>query len=114
VKSYKEKMTILLFHLSGFRNFKSCYQGIVCVHWKHLFPEKVSYNRMVELCSENMIPLDIYLKAKALGECTGISFVDSTPLRVGNNPRIHSHRVFEGLAARGQCSIGWFFGFKLH
>jgi hypothetical protein len=24
------------------------------------------------------------------------------------------HRVFKGIAARGKCSMGWFFGFKLH
>src|SRR4051812_18347869 len=29
-------------------------------------------------------------------------------------PRIHRHKVFAGLAGRGQTSIGWFFGFKLH
>ena len=24
------------------------------------------------------------------------------------------HKTFEGLAGRGKCSMGWFFGFKLH
>ena len=24
------------------------------------------------------------------------------------------HKVFKGIAARGKCSMGWFFGFKLH
>ena len=24
------------------------------------------------------------------------------------------HRVFKGIAERGKCSMGWFFGFKLH
>lgn len=24
------------------------------------------------------------------------------------------HKTFEGLAERGKCSMGWFFGFKLH
>jgi hypothetical protein len=72
------------------------------------------YNRMVELCSESMLPLAAYLKNFALGNCSGISFIDSTPLRVCHNRRIHNHKVFEGLAKRGQCSIGWFYGFKLH
>lgn len=49
-----------------------------------------------------------------MGGCTGISFVDSTALRVCRNQRIHLHRVFKGLAQRGQCSMGWFYGFKLH
>lgn len=47
-------------------------------------------------------------------ECAGISFVDSTPLRVCHNQRIHMHKTFEGLEGRGKCSMGWFFGFKLH
>ena len=24
------------------------------------------------------------------------------------------HKTFEGLAERGKCPMGWFFGFKLH
>lgn len=49
-----------------------------------------------------------------MGKCTGISFVDSTPLRVCRNQRIHIHKTFKGIAQRGKCSMGWFFGFKLH
>jgi len=48
------------------------------------------------------------------GGCTGISFIDSTVLRVCHNRRIPRHRVFAGIAARGQSSMGWFYGFKLH
>jgi hypothetical protein len=48
------------------------------------------------------------------GSCSGISFIDSTPLKVCHNMRISSHRVMTGLAARGKTSVGWFFGFKLH
>jgi hypothetical protein len=33
---------------------------------------------------------------------------------VCTNRRIKRHKVFAGLAARGQCSLGWFYGFKLH
>jgi len=47
-------------------------------------------------------------------KCTGISFVDSTLLRVCRNQRIHMHKVFKGLAQRGKCSLGCFYGFKLH
>ena len=49
-----------------------------------------------------------------LGTCTGISFVDSTPLRVCRNQRILIHKTFKGLAKHGKCSMGWLFGFKLH
>ena len=55
-----------------------------------------------------------FIKQVLLGECTGISFVDSTPLRVCRNQRILIHRTFEGVASRGKCSMGWFFWFKLH
>ena len=60
------------------------------------------------------MPLILFLKKCLMGGCTGISFVDSTTLRVCCNQRIHMHRVFNGLAQRGQCSMGWFYGFKLH
>jgi hypothetical protein len=113
--SLSEVMTIqVLFHISEVRNFKAFYKGYVCNHLQDWFPDLVSYNRMVELCSDSLIPLAIYLKSRSLGDCTGISFIDSTPIRVCHNRRIHSHKVFDGLARRGQCSIGWFFGFKLH
>ena len=49
-----------------------------------------------------------------MGKCTGISFVDSTPLRVCRTQRIHIHKTFKGIAQRGKCSMGWFFSFKLH
>lgn len=79
-----------------------------------MFPKVVSYNRFVELEHEVAIPLAIFIKKVLLGKCTGISFVDSTPLRVCRNQRIHIHKTFKGIAQRGKCSMGWFFGFKLH
>ena len=57
--------------------------------------------------------LRVYLSA-TLGECSGLSFVDSTRLRVSENPRISSHRVFARQAERSKTSLGWFYGFKLH
>ena len=60
-----------------------------------------------------IIPLCAYLQ-HCHGTCTGISFIDSTALAVCDNRRIAQHKVFEGLAARGHSSTGWFFGFKLH
>lgn len=110
-----EIMTIqVLFHYSGYRNFKTFYNGYVKHHLTSYFPNLVSYNRMVELKKESLFPLAVYLKTMATGDCTGISFIDSTPLRVCHNRRIHSHSVFDGLARRGHCSLGWFYGFKLH
>jgi IS5 family transposase len=48
------------------------------------------------------------------GEQTGLYFADATKLAVCHNCRIQSHKVFDGLAARGKTSMGWFFGLKLH
>jgi hypothetical protein len=109
-----EVMTILvLFHWMGFRNFKHFYLRYVCVHLCGAFPHLVSYTRFVELQRDALLPLCAYLQQRK-GRCTGISFIDSTALAVCHNRRIHSHRVFTGVAARGKSSVGWFFGFKLH
>ena len=105
---------LILFHSGGFRCFKHYYNEYVCKHLIHLFPRLVSYNRFVELEKDILLTLTIFIKQVLLGTCTGISFVDSTPLRVCRNQRIQIHKTFEGLATRGKCSMGWFFGFKLH
>ena len=113
--SRAEIMVILImFHCSGHRCLKHFYLNYVCEHLGHIFPKLVSYNRFVELEKTVALPLAIFIKQVLLGKCTGISFVDSTPLRVCRNQRIHMHKVFKGIAARGKCSMGWFFGFKLH
>ena len=110
-----EIMTIVVyFHLQRYRDFKHYYLFHVCNHLRKEFPCLVSYNRFVELMQSVLLPLAIYLKTQCLGICTGISFIDSTPLRACHIKREHSHKVLRGLAAKGQCSIGWFYGLKLH
>lgn len=113
--SLSEIITIqVLFHISGYRNFKTFYLDYVSKFLINEFPNLVSYNRMVELKTTSFIPMMIYLKNRGLADCTGISFVDSTPLRVCDSRRIGQHKTFKEIAQRGQCSLGWFFGFKLH
>jgi hypothetical protein len=110
-----EVITILIaFHLGGYRNLKHFYTHYVQVHLTNEFPETVSYNRFVELQQKALFPMVIFLKMMRLGSCTGISIVDSTPLRVCNNKRIFNHKVFDGIAQRGKSTMGYFFGFKLH
>jgi hypothetical protein len=109
-----EVMTIMvLFHQSSYRNFKSFYTEHVMKHLLWAFPRLVSYNRFVELMPAALVPLCGYLQQRK-GQCSGISFVDSTSLKVCHNRRIHSHKVFSGCARRGKTSVDWFFGFKLH
>ncbi|WP_455963825.1 IS982 family transposase [Bacteroides bouchesdurhonensis] len=105
---------LILFHSGGFICFKHYYKEYVCKHLTHLFPHRVSYNRFVELEKEVLLSLTVFIKQVLLGTCTGISFVNSPPLRVCRNQRILIHKTFEGLTTRGKCSMGWFFGFKLH
>lgn len=109
-----ELMTILiLFQQSHYRTFKAFYTEQVVPHWRDEFPRLVSYGRFVELMPSVLIPLTVYLHTQ-LGECTGISFIDSTALAVCHNARIGQHRVFALDATRGKTSVGWFYGFKLH
>lgn len=110
-----EIITILvLFHLKGYRCLKHFYTGYVTTHMQDLFPNIVSYNHFVELQKSIILPLAIFIKEVLLGKCIGITFVDSTPLKVCRQQRIHCHKVFKGIATRGYCSMEWFFGFKLH
>ena len=110
-----EVMTLVIaFHESGYRTFKHFYQKHVCVYYRAEFPNLVSYSRFVQLQKEVLTVLTFYLSAP-LGTCSGISFVDSTRLRVCDNRRISSHRVFsENEAGCSKTSMGWFYGFKLH
>jgi len=115
ILSDSEVMTILvLFHYGQYKNLKHFYVEYVQKHMQKEFPNTVTYNRFVELQQKVLVPLAIFLKTCALGTCTGVSFIDSTPLRVCHIKREKQHKTFNGIAQKGQCSIGWFFGFKLH
>jgi hypothetical protein len=115
IMSGSEVITIvILFHISGFRTFKHFYKFYVQQHMKEEFPNTVSYNRFVELQKTYLLPLCLLVKTCCLGPCTGISFIDSTPVRVCNNKRIKRNKVFKGIASTGKSTMGWFYGFKLH
>ena len=113
--STSEVMTIMvLFQLSGIRCFKWFYNQYLVRHLSNEFPILVSYNRFVELQKKAIFPMAVFAKTCCLGDCTGISFVDSTPIRVCNNKRIFNHKVFKNIATRGKSTMGYFYGFKLH
>jgi len=57
------------------------------------------------------VPLMVLLHSLS-GEPSGVYFADSTKLAVCHNRRIHRHKVFKGLAARGKTSMGWFYDLK--
>ncbi len=109
-----EVMTIMVgFHLSGYRTFKHYYLNYVLRYQRYYFPGLVSYNRFVELLQDSLVPLCCFLTSR-FGQCSGISFIDSTKISVCHNRRIGSHKVMAEFAARGKTSVDWFYGFKLH
>jgi hypothetical protein len=113
--SLSEMMTIeILYHLSGHKCFEYFYcQEVLQGALKSYFPHAPSYNRFVELKPRMLVALICYLHCLRLGTLLGLYYADSTALKVCHNRRIHCHRVFRATAKRGQCSVGWFYGFKL-
>jgi len=113
--SMSEIMTIIVyFHIAKFRTFKDYYLKYVSKYLKDAFPDLLSYKRFVNLKAKALLYLTAYMKFKRTKQCSGISFIDSTSIKVCHNKRIYSHKVFKGLAKRGKTSTGWFYGFKLH
>lgn len=113
--SSSEVMAIMiLFHDKGYRCMKHFYTQYVQIHLTEMFPKTVSYNRFTELMQSVNLPLAIFLQTCCMGKNTGISFMDSTPIRVCKNKRIKRNKVFKGIAQLGKSTMGYFFGFKLH
>lgn len=112
--SLSEAMTIvIMFHRTRYRTFKDYYLRYVIEFLKPFFPNMLSYSRFINLMKTCLLPLFIFSQG-CLGECSGLSFVDSTILTVCHARRINLHRVFKRVARRGKTSTGWFYGFKLH
>ena len=109
-----EVLTILVyFHASHYRTLKHFYRDHMLGQRRAEFSRLLSYTRFVELIPWALLPLCADLQTRQ-GSCTGLQFIDSLPIRVCHNRRIHSHKGFAGLAQRGKGSMGWFYGFKLH
>lgn len=110
-----EIMTILIgFHGSRYRTFKDFYRLQVMTYWTKAMPNLVSYNRFVELMSYALLGLCCYFYYCCKGEVTGISFIDSTSIKVCHKNRATSNKVFAEVAEWGKSSMGFYFGFKLH
>jgi hypothetical protein len=108
-----EIITIMIFfHKSNFRTFKHFYLYLL-ISYRKEFPKLPSYSRFVSLQKTCFIPLFAFLH-HCKGKVTGISFIDSTILKVCHIKRCYSNKVFKKIAAKGKSTTGWFFGMKLH
>ncbi len=111
-----EIMTIVLWYpYSGYKTFKDYYEKHVLVYMQKDFSNLVSYNSFLELRNNLTMPLLIFAQLRTQKTpCTGVSYIDSYPLKVSHTRRESSHKTFKGIAAKGKTSVGWFYGFKLH
>ena len=113
--SDSEIITIMiLFHKSHYWDLKIFYINYIQQHCKQDFSNTVSYNRFVEFQQKALLHMVIFLQLCCLGKYTGISFIDSTSIRICHKKREYSHKTFKRVATKGKISVGWFFGFKLH
>ena len=103
----------VLFHLTPFKHFKAFYHHGIGRECRDCFGDLPHYDRFISLMPRLFAPLMVLLHSLG-GEPTGVYFADATKLAVCHNRRLHRHKVFDGLAARGKTSMGWFFGLKLH
>lgn len=109
-----EVLTILVYyHFSRFDCLKHYYLIKMRTGHKKEFPNLPSYNRFIERIPEVALLAVLYLQYRQVA-FNGGGYIDSTPLRVCNNKRTSSHRVFKFVANLGRSSMGWFYGFKLH
>nr|WP_232731467.1 IS982 family transposase [Tenacibaculum sp. SZ-18] len=105
---------MIIFNLKSYRNLKFFCHDYAGRHMSNFFPGIVSYNRFVELQKQVVQILSIFLKIRCLVKYSGISFIDSTALKVCHYKREKQHKVFKGIAEKSYGTLGWFYGFKLH
>ena len=88
--SLSEVMTILVwFHASHYRTLQHFYFAPVLACQRAEFPGLPSYTRFVELISLTLPPMCAYRQTRQ-GPPTGLQLMDSLPIRVCHNRRIHS------------------------
>jgi hypothetical protein len=105
-------MILVLYQSSGFKDFKSFYR-FVQRDLKPAFNKVNSYNRFIELAPRAIKPLMILLNS-LYASCDGVSYIDSTAIKVCHIKREKRHKLFKGIASKSKSTMGWFYGFKLH
>ena len=88
------------------RPLKSFFLGYICKHMRRQFSHRLSYNRFVERQAKVELHLLLFLQTCALGKCTGISIIDSTPLVSSHIQRADRHRMMKRMGTQGQMHDG--------
>ncbi len=111
---FSEIITITIcYHYSGYKNFKHYYCKLIKTQYHDYF-NLVSYNRFVELMRSCFLEFYLFSKFHTVGKCTGISYVDSTTLKIAHVKREKSIKLFKGIASKSKSSMGFYIGFKYH
>ena len=100
----KSWLSWLLFTKIKARNFKHFYLNHVQQYWLSAFPKLPSYQRFVQWIPSTIISLCVYLK-HCFGNCTGISFIDSTKIKVCHNRRVSRHRSPDNFCVNILCGL---------
>ena len=85
--------SLIVFHGGQFRNFRHFHLGYVCVHLRDCFSNVVSYNRFIGLSHRSAVLFIMFLHYCCRGECTGISFIDSTVLGICHKPFVKKNEA---------------------
>ena len=85
----------------------------MCLYARFI-PKNGFLQPLCRVTEESDSALGSIFKNAGLGKCTGISFIDSTPLKVCHIKREKQHKVFKGIAEKTFGTLGWYYGFKLH
>ena len=88
------------------RPLKSFFLGYICKHMRRQFSHRLSYNRFVGRQAKVELHLLLFLQTCALGKCTGISIIDSTPLVSSHIQRADRYRMMKRMDGQGQMNDG--------
>ena len=94
-------------HWSPSRTFQPDYPEYVARPGRPSGPPWGRSPRVVDRLPRTRGPLGGSLSTRT-GRGTGLACMASPPLAVWDTPRLATHHVLEGIAARGKTSMGWF------
>lgn len=116
VLSGSEVCTILVaYHYSGYKCFEYYYKTKILQEYKSWFPKAPSYECFLSYLPKATGAIYLWLLYSCSKSVrTGLYFVDSKKMEVCHLKRQHSNKVFDGYARKGKCSVGWFYGLKIH